>query len=176
MSPFAAKPLRCTVRRCARREPAQHSVFHTRFPARSLARLPLHPCSQEPLFSSGSPPWREPPSHLPWVPCPVLGTHIGVPSASPSSVPSPMCSPEFQNLVLVGFPGGASGKEPGCQRRRRKRHGFNPWVGRIPWRRAWQPTPVSLSRESHGQKSLEGYSPWGHKESYTTEQLTHIPA
>ena len=42
----------------------------------------------------------------------------------------------------VGFPGGDSGKEPACQRRRRKRHGFHPWVGKIPWRRAWQPTPV----------------------------------
>ena len=38
------------------------------------------------------------------------------------------------------------------------------WVGKIPWRRAWQPTPVSLPRESHGQRSLEGYSPWGRKE------------
>jgi len=37
--------------------------------------------------------------------------------------------------------------------------GFNPWVGRIPWRRAWQPTPVFLPRESHGQRSLAGYSP-----------------
>ena len=50
-----------------------------------------------------------------------------------------------------GFPGGASGKEPACQCRRRKRHRFNPWVGKIPWRRKWQPTPVFLPRESHGQ-------------------------
>ena len=141
-------------------------------PARSLARLPLHCCSQEPLFSSRSPPWREPPSHLPWVPCPILGTRIRVPSASPSSMPSPMCSPEFQNLVLAGFPGGASGKEPSCQCRRHGRHGFSPWVGRSPWRRAWQPTAVFLSGESHGQKSLAGYSPRGHKESDMTEQLT----
>ena len=41
---------------------------------------------------------------------------------------------------------------------RHKRHGFNPWVGKIPWRRAWQPTQVFLPRESHGQRSLEGYS------------------
>ena len=40
--------------------------------------------------------------------------------------------------------GGASGKESTCQRRRRKRHWFNPWVRKIPWRRAWQPTPVFL--------------------------------
>ena len=49
------------------------------------------------------------------------------------------------------------------------RHRFGPWVGKIPWRRAWQPTPVFLPGESHGQRSLAGYSPWGHKESDTTE-------
>ena len=49
------------------------------------------------------------------------------------------------------------------------RHRFDPWVGKIPWRRAWQPTPVFLPGESHGQRSLAGYSPWGHKESDTTE-------
>ena len=45
----------------------------------------------------------------------------------------------------------------------------HPWAGRSPWRRAWQPIPVCLPRESHGQRSLAGYSPWGHKESDTTE-------
>jgi len=49
---------------------------------------------------------------------------------------------------------------------------FNPWVRKIPWRRKWQPTPVFLSEKPHGQRSLVGYSPWGHKESDTTEQLT----
>ena len=68
-----------------------------------------------------------------------------------------------------GFPGGASGKEPACQCRRHKKQSFNPWVGKIPWRRAWQPTPVFLPGESHGQRSLAGCSPWGHKESDTTE-------
>ena len=48
-----------------------------------------------------------------------------------------------------------------CQCRRLKRHGFDLSVGTIPWRRAWQPTLVSLPGESHGQRSLEGYSPWG---------------
>ena len=47
--------------------------------------------------------------------------------------------------------------------------GFDPWVGKIPWRRAWQPTPVFLPGESHGQRSLVGYSPWGHTESDMTE-------
>ena len=50
-----------------------------------------------------------------------------------------------------------------------KRCGFDPWVGKIPWRRAWQATPVFLPGESHGQSSLVGYSLWGRKESDTTE-------
>ena len=66
-------------------------------------------------------------------------------------------------------PGGASGKEPTCQCRRHKRHGFNTWAGKTPWRRAWQPTPVFLLGKFHGQRNLAGYSPWGHKESDTTE-------
>ena len=51
------------------------------------------------------------------------------------------------------------------------RPGFNPWVRKIPWRKKWQPTPVSLPGKCHGQRSLVGYSPWGHKESDTTERL-----
>ena len=60
--------------------------------------------------------------------------------------------------------GGASGKEPACQRRRHKRSRFNPWNGKILWRRAGQPTLVFLPGESHRQRSLAGYSPWGCKE------------
>ena len=60
---------------------------------------------------------------------------------------------------LSGFPGSASDKEPTCPFRRSKRCRFYPWVGKIPWRRAWQPTPVFLPGESHGQRSLAGYSP-----------------
>ena len=48
----------------------------------------------------------------------------------------------------------------------------HPWVRKIPWRRAWQPTPLFLRGESHGQRSLVGYSPWGHKVPNTTEWLT----
>ena len=66
----------------------------------------------------------------------------------------------------IGFPGGANGKEPACQCRR---NGFYLWVEKIPWRRQWQPTPVSLPGESHGQRSLESYSPWDSTESDTTE-------
>ena len=52
-----------------------------------------------------------------------------------------------------------------CQCRRRKRHGFHPWVVKIPWRRKWQPTPVFLLWKSHGQRNLASCSPWGGKES-----------
>ena len=51
------------------------------------------------------------------------------------------------------------------------RPGFDPWVGKIPWRRKWQPTPVFLAGESHGQRSLVGYSLRGHKESDMAERL-----
>ena len=49
---------------------------------------------------------------------------------------------------------------------------FDPWVGKIPWSREWLPTPVFLPGESHGLGSLVGYSPWGPKESNTTESLS----
>ena len=49
------------------------------------------------------------------------------------------------------------------------RHRFDPWAGEMPWRRAWQPTPVFLPGDSHGQKSPVGYSSLGHKESDTTK-------
>ena len=71
------------------------------------------------------------------------------------------------------FPGEASGKEPTWQCRRHKRCKFDPWVGKIPWRRAWQPTLLFLPGESQGQRSLAGYSPWGCKESDTTEATEH---
>ena len=64
----------------------------------------------------------------------------------------------------MGFPSGASGKVPTCQCRRCKRCEFNPWVGKNPWRRAWQPTPVVLPRKSLGQ---------GCKESDITSYLAH---
>ena len=47
-------------------------------------------------------------------------------------------------------------------------------VGKVPWRRKWQPAPIFFPREVHGQRSLVGYSPWGHKDSDTAEGLTLI--
>ena len=52
------------------------------------------------------------------------------------------------------------------------RPGFSPWVGKIPWRRAWQPTPVFLPGKFHGERSLVGYSPCSCKESDQTEWLS----
>ena len=72
-----------------------------------------------------------------------------------------------------GFPGGTRGKESFCQCRRHKRCKFNPWVEKIPSRRKWQPTPVFLPGESHGQRSLEGYSPLDCRESDMTEATQH---
>ena len=72
----------------------------------------------------------------------------------------------LQDVTALGLPWWLSSKESTCEYRRL---GFDPWVGEIPWRRKWQPTPVSLPEKSHGQRSLEGYSPWGHKESDMTE-------
>ena len=81
----------------------------------------------------------------------------------------------MDGLLILYFvarlPRGHSGKESACQCKRRRRHGFDPWVGKIPWRRKWQPTPIFLPGESHGQRSLAGYSPWDYKESDTTERL-----
>ena len=56
-----------------------------------------------------------------------------------------------------------------------RRHRFSPWVGKIPWRRKCQPTPVFLPGKFHKQRSLTVYSPWGHKESDTTELLSTNP-
>ena len=71
----------------------------------------------------------------------------------------------FYSMGLSGgFPGGSESKESA----------FNAgMVGKIPWRRKWQPTPVFLPGKSHGQRSLVGYSPRGCKESDMTKQLTH---
>ena len=63
------------------------------------------------------------------------------------------------------------GKESTCQCRRCQRHGLDPWDGKIPWRSAWQPTPVFLPGEPHEQRSLAGYNPWGHKELDTAEAI-----
>ena len=78
----------------------------------------------------------------------------------------------IQFYIYGRLPRWLSGKESTCQCRRCKRCGFDPWVGKVPWRRKWQSAPVFLPGKFHGQRSLAGYSPLGHKELNMTEQ-TH---
>ena len=89
---------------------------------------------------------------------------MGIRNASPH----PFCWVVFHSL---GFPGGSSGKEPVCQSRKCKRCLFDFWVGKIPWRRAWQLTPIFLPGESQGQWSLVGYGPLGYKQLDTTSEV-----
>ena len=93
------------------------------------------------------------------------------------------------NVILIavwyhyatGFPGGLSGKRIGLLMKELKETGrqeFDPWVGKIPWKRKWQPTPLLLPGESHGQRRLSNYNPWGHKDLDTTvtkHAQTHTP-
>ena len=73
-------------------------------------------------------------------------------------------------INTLGFPGSAHAKEPVCLCRICERYVFDPWVGKIPWRGAWQlHAPVFLPRESHGQRSLAAYGPYSPKESDMTE-------
>ena len=86
--------------------------------------------------------------------------------------------PPYPRFTLVvnlfsPLPAGAVAKNSACQCRRCERLRFDPWVGKIPWRREWQTAPIFLPGESHGQGSLVGYSPGGRKESDVTEHV-HI--
>ena len=72
----------------------------------------------------------------------------------------------------IGPPRWLSGKEFTCEFRSQRRLRFDPWIKKLPWWRAGQPTSVFLPGESHGQRSLAGYSPWDHKELCTTEACT----
>ena len=73
-------------------------------------------------------------------------------------------------IIFQGFPGGSEGKESAWNA---GDPGSIPQIGKIFWRRAWQPTPVFLPGKFHGQRSLMGYSPQDRKESDMTERLTH---
>ena len=69
-------------------------------------------------------------------------------------------------MTSMGFPGSSVGEKSTCNAGDTGDMGLIPGeCGKIPWRRAWQPTPVFLPGESHGQKSLVGYRPWGRHES-----------
>ena len=85
-----------------------------------------------------------------------------------ATIPGPFCackpfqegSPSISIIYVFWASQWLSGKESACQCRK---HRFDPWVRKIPWRREWQSIPVFLSGKSHGQKSLAGHSPWGCK-------------
>ena len=83
-------------------------------------------------------------------------------SISPSSEYSGLISfrIDWLDLLTVQETLWLNGREHICQSRR---HGFDLWLGKIPWRRTWQSTPVFLPGKSCGQRSLVGYSPWGSK-------------
>ena len=74
----------------------------------------------------------------------------------------------------VGLPRWHSGKESTCQYKRRKRLGFDPWIGRIPWTRKWPPTPIFLPGKFHRQRSLAGYSPWSHRVGHDWAHAEYI--
>ena len=76
---------------------------------------------------------------------------------------------ENRNLELKKISGSTSGKEPACLRRRHKRHGFDPWFGKIPGGENGNSLQHSCWEKYHGQRSLSGYSPQGCKELDTTE-------
>ena len=87
------------------------------------------------------------------------------------------CNKVFiRTIFLDGFPRWHGGKEPVCQKKKKKepvcqcrRCGFDPWVRKIPWSRKWQHTPVFLPAKSHGHRGLMGYNPRGCKESDMTK-------
>ena len=79
-------------------------------------------------------------------------------------------------MSYASNPGGAFGKESTCQGRRRQRHALDPWVGKIPWRRKWQPNPVFLPGKFQEKRSLADYSPWGHNELGMTGHKTRLLA
>ena len=101
--------------------------------------------------------------------CEPCGTLVPWPGIEPRAPAVTVRSPNHWTSSELGLSRWLSGRELACQCRRRV---FDPWIGKIPWRKEWQPTPVFLPGESHGQKSLVGYSSWGCKELDTTEGLS----
>ena len=114
-------------------------------------------------------------THSGW---PAAATELSVVSSEPRQDPCPGRRQAHETAVgLAGPPprkeigtrenvvgldsGGTSGQKPACQCRKLKRRGFDPWVEKIPWSRAWQPPPVSLPGEFHGQRSPGGLQPTG---------------
>jgi len=121
---------------------------------------------------------------------PGKNTGVGSLFPFPEEVTDPSMEPESPEWQVDSLPAelpgkppvGTSGEESACQCRRHRECRFDLWVGRILWRRKWQPTPVFLPGKFHGQRSLAGYSPWTCRESDTIEHArahththTHAP-
>jgi len=80
-----------------------------------------------------------------------------------------MVSLQWFYCRVLGLPRWYNSKDSVCQCRRQRKHEFNPWVGKIPWSRKRKLTPIFLPGKFHGQRSLEGDSPWGCEELDMTE-------
>ena len=89
----------------------------------------------------------------------------------------PLSAPKRETIVTAFRSYLGTGKEQICRCKRCKRHRFDPWVGKIPWRKAWQPTPGFLPGESYGQSNLVGY-PGVHRvtKSWTWRKQLNMPA
>ena len=116
-------------------------------------------------------PWRRA-----WQPTPVFGSSAGKKSAcsagDPGSIPRPGRSPGEGIGYAVKYPWASLVAQVVKNLPAMRETWVHLWVGKIPWRRECLPTPVFWPRESHGQRSLPGYSPWGPKELDTTEQFS----
>ena len=139
------------------------SVCSAPFPPHILPILSAHRAGPE---RSGLPMW--------WQDCRIFVVQGPIPESLSQVTPDilSLCTSSSgtnrQTWSLYRLPRWLSGKSA-CQCRRRC---FDPWVGKIPWRRKWQPAPVFLLGESHGQRSLVGYSSWGCRQSDMTEQMS----
>ena len=81
-------------------------------------------------------------------------------------------SSTYEAGFLAQFPGGTRGKEPACQGRRCKRRRFDPWVGKIPWSRKWQPAPVTLPGESVYWSTVQGVTKnWTRRSMHTHNRI-----
>ena len=132
-----------------------------------LCNLPSNPVSSATRIPCKSPDWSHCQTDLKPLPL-IAGLHLDYWDISLFS-----CFKKGSVTYTWGFPDGASGKEPTYQCRSCKRRGFDPWVGKIPWRREWQPSPVFLPGESHGQRGLVSCSPQSRTELDMTEATLH---
>ena len=122
-----------------------------------------------PFLSPSIPPF--PPSLLFFFFLPFFLPSFSVPfPGGRGELPVSLTVKQWRGMHTQGLPEWCNGEESSSQCKT-YRCGFDPWVGKTPWRRAWQPTPVFLPGESHGQRSLVDYSPWGHKELDTVEEI-----